>query len=61
MRRHLGLIDQPVVMIAGRIHRRLPASQLGDLPGLAGLGGEVGQPLEGGIIGRLPREDRREG
>jgi hypothetical protein len=48
-------------MIAGRIHRRLAAPQLGDLPRLAGLGGEVGQSLEGGLLGRIRREDGLEG
>ena len=61
MGRHLGQIDQPLVMFAGCIHLCLPASQLSDLSRLASLGGKVGQPLEGRVIGRLELQARLEG
>ncbi len=61
MCRHVGKLDQPLVIIDRRVNRHLPASQFSDFPRLAGLGGEVGQSLEGGDISGLLRDGRLEG
>ena len=69
VRRQLGLVDQLAVALERCIDGGFAAPELGDSVGLAGLGGEIGQPLEGGIVrglkrratprGRLARPGRR--